>query len=320
MQLRVFRPDLKLVDIRGTMGERLDKMVSEGLDAIVIAGAGLIRLGLGDRITERISLKILKPHPLQGSLAIAVREEDRKLRELFSELNGKKTSPCVDRKASRKRVLVTGTSAKRFEGMGEILHVPMIEIRPVKSFKAVDAVIKHVKDYDGILFTSRHAVQYFLKRIEKKIKSIEVLRDKMLIVIGKTTAEELARFGLKAQCLPEEETAESMVKLLKRFPVKEKRFLIPRSDLAKDLLANALRSRGACVDPVVAYRNVCPRVKRQDLARIDEIVFTSQSTVRNFFKIHRGIPARIKVWAIGPVTKAQLNTFEVRSEILRNVP
>ena len=319
-QLLAFRPDLKLVDIRGTMEERLDKLVSENLDAIVIAGAGLIRLGLGGRITERISLKVLKPHPLQGSLAIAVRKEDPKLRELFSKLHGKKTTICIDKRSNRKRILVTGTSTKRFEKTGELLHVPMIEIRPVRNCRALDAAVGCVNDYDGILFTSRHAVRYFLERLRKKIKSVRVLRSKRLIVIGKTTADELSRFGLKAERLPEEETAESMVKLLKRSPVKGKRFLIPRSDLARDLIAEALRGRGARVDPVTAYRNVCPKAKKQDLSRIDEVVFTSPSTVKNFMKIYRGIPARIKVWAIGPVTHACLNLFKIHSEVLKNVP
>ncbi len=319
-QLLAFRPDLKLVDIRGTMEERVEKRESLGLDAIVIAGAGLIRLGLGGCISERISLNILRPHPLQGSLAVAVRKEDQRLRKLFSRIDGKRTSICVDKEANRKRVLVTGTSTKRFEKMGRIIHAPMIKIRPVKSFKAMDAAIKRVGDYDGVLFTSRHAVRYFLERLKKKTHSVRGLRSKRLIAIGKTTAGELRRFGLKAESLPEEETAESMVMLLKRSPVRGKRFLMPRSDLARDLIAEALRGRGARVDPVTAYRNVCPKAKKQDLSRIDEVVFTSPSTVKNFMKIYRGIPARIKVWAIGPVTHACLNLFKIHSEVLKNVP
>ena len=318
-QLRAYRPDLKLVDIRGTMGERLDKLFSEDLDAIVIAGAGLIRLGLGRRITERISFDILKPHPLQGSLAVAVRAEDEELRAFFGKLDGKKTSVCVDEPPVQKRILVTGTSANRFKSMGKIYHVPMIEIKPARSFKALDAAIRRMDEYDGFLFTSRHAVLYFLDRLKKKIKSVEALRPKIIVAIGKTTAEALKSFGLDAQCMPEEETAESMVKLLRNFPVKGKRFLIPRSDLARDLLVDELRKRGALVEPVTVYRNICPEIKKQDLGRIDEIVFTSPSTVKNFLKIHQDIPAHIKVWAIGPVTQAQLETSKIRSEILKNV-
>jgi hydroxymethylbilane synthase len=318
-QLRAYRPDLKLVDIRGTMGERLDKLFSEDLDAIVIAGAGLIRLGLGHRITERISFDILKPHPLQGSLAVAVRAGDEEFKTLLGKLDGKKTSVCVDEPSMRKRILVTGTSAKRFKSMGQIRHIPMIEIKPARNFRTLDAAILRINEYDGFLFTSRHAVLYFLDRLKKKMKSVEALRSKMIIAIGKTTAEVLESFGLNAKCMPEEETAESMAKLLRDFPVKGKRFLIPRSDLAKDLLVDELRKRGAHVEPVTVYRNICPKIKKQDLGRIDEIVFTSPSTVKNFLKIYQDIPARIKVWAIGPVTQAQLKTFKVHSEILKNV-
>lgn len=317
-QLRACRPDLKIVDIRGTMDERLDKLFSEDLDAIVIAGAGLIRLGLGRRITERISFDILKPHPFQGSLAVAVRAEDEELKTLFGKLNGQKTSVCIEGQAGRKRVLVTGTRSKRFESMGKIIHVPMIEIKPARSFKVLDAAILRVEDYDGFLFTSRHAVLHFLDRLKKKMKSIEALRSKRVVAIGKTTAEALKDFGLDAACIPEEETAESMAKLLCKFPVKGKRFLIPRSDLARDLLVDELRKCGAFVDPVTVYRNICPEIKKQDLGRIDEIVFTSPSTVKNFLKIHRDIPARIKVWAIGPVTQEQLKVFKIHSEVLRN--
>ena len=265
-QLRAYRPDLNLVDIRGTMGERLDKLFSEDLDAIVIAGAGLIRLGLGHRITERISFDILKPHPLQGSLAVAVRAGDEELKTLFGKLDGKKTSVYVDQPSIRKRILVTGTSAKRFKSMGKIRHVPMIEIKPARGFRALDAAIHRIDEYDGFLFTSRHAVLYFLGRLKKKMKSVEALRLKIIVAIGKTTAEALEKFGLDAKCMPEEETAECMAKLLRNFPVKGKRFLIPRSDLARDLLVDELRKRGARVDPVTVYRNICPKIKKQDLA------------------------------------------------------
>ncbi|MCM8819519.1 MAG: hydroxymethylbilane synthase, partial [Candidatus Omnitrophica bacterium] len=69
-QLRKYRNDFVIVDIRGNIEERIYKLdTSVDLDAIVIAAAGLLRLGLEHRITERIPFDILKPHPLQGSLA-----------------------------------------------------------------------------------------------------------------------------------------------------------------------------------------------------------------------------------------------------------
>jgi hydroxymethylbilane synthase len=96
-QLKRYRPDFEIVDIRGTIEERLAlldnyelRVTSYGLrnmDAIVIAACGLVRLGLEERITERIPLDILQPHPLQGSLAVMVRQDDPELSEIVSKID-----------------------------------------------------------------------------------------------------------------------------------------------------------------------------------------------------------------------------------------
>lgn len=92
--LKKFRPDFQIIDIRGTIEERLRSLdynelritshETRNLDAIIIAACALIRLGLEDRITQRIPFDILKPHPLQGRLAIVTRETDEETESLFS--------------------------------------------------------------------------------------------------------------------------------------------------------------------------------------------------------------------------------------------
>ncbi len=71
-QLKSYRGDFQIVDIRGNIEERLEKLDKEGLDAIIVAACALVRLGLEERISQRIPFEILKPHPLQGSLAVVV--------------------------------------------------------------------------------------------------------------------------------------------------------------------------------------------------------------------------------------------------------
>ena len=75
-QLKKYRDDFEIVNIRGNIEERLKLLDEARLDGIVIAAAGLIRLGLGKRITQKITFDILKPHPLQGSLAIVAKKDD----------------------------------------------------------------------------------------------------------------------------------------------------------------------------------------------------------------------------------------------------
>jgi len=89
-QLKKYRIDFQIVDIRGNVEERLEKLDKDGLDAIIVASCALLRLGLEDRITQRIPFEILRPHPLQGSLAIEVRDNDKKIINLFSKLDMRK--------------------------------------------------------------------------------------------------------------------------------------------------------------------------------------------------------------------------------------
>lgn len=75
-QLLARRPDLRIEPMRGNVDTRLRKLESEALDAVVLACAGLERLGLGDRITERIAPDALLPAVGQGTLALEAREGD----------------------------------------------------------------------------------------------------------------------------------------------------------------------------------------------------------------------------------------------------
>lgn len=78
-QLRARRPDLDVVDIRGNVDTRLRKVVDGELDAVVLAAAGLTRLGRLDAITEYLGLDGWPTAPGQGALALEVRAGDEKL-------------------------------------------------------------------------------------------------------------------------------------------------------------------------------------------------------------------------------------------------
>jgi len=73
--LRAHRPDLELVPLRGNVPTRLGRLETDGLDAVVLACAGLDRLGLADRIDERISTDTMLPAVGQGLLALETRAE-----------------------------------------------------------------------------------------------------------------------------------------------------------------------------------------------------------------------------------------------------
>jgi hydroxymethylbilane synthase len=94
-QLRHARPDLEIVSIRGNINTRLAKLDEMELDAIVLAAAGLERMGWAEKITERLSTDLCIPAVGQGALAIQCRAEDQDVREVLAVLNDTSTRRIV---------------------------------------------------------------------------------------------------------------------------------------------------------------------------------------------------------------------------------
>lgn len=96
-QLRCARPETDIVPLRGNLDTRLRKLVdpAEGLDAIILAAAGVLRLGLENRITEYLDSRIMLPAAGQGALCIEVRQSDRAVAEIVDILNHPPTALAV---------------------------------------------------------------------------------------------------------------------------------------------------------------------------------------------------------------------------------
>ncbi|WP_328329453.1 MULTISPECIES: hydroxymethylbilane synthase [unclassified Streptomyces] len=94
-QLLAVRPDLEMVPIRGNVPPRLKKIETMGLDAVVLAAAGIHRLGLGDAIGELLPLDRFPPSPGQGALGIQVREDNTALRDILAGAGDLATDAAV---------------------------------------------------------------------------------------------------------------------------------------------------------------------------------------------------------------------------------
>lgn len=86
-QLLFRRPDLKLIDIRGNVDTRLRKLVEQNLDATILAQAGLVRLGLAERITEILDPAWMFPAVGQGALGLECRTNDAATRAIVERLS-----------------------------------------------------------------------------------------------------------------------------------------------------------------------------------------------------------------------------------------
>jgi hydroxymethylbilane synthase len=89
------RPDLKVVPLRGNVGTRLAKLAAGEADATILAVAGLKRLGLANRITAPLSADEMLPAPAQGVLAVEIRADDGRMRDLLAPLDHTETAACA---------------------------------------------------------------------------------------------------------------------------------------------------------------------------------------------------------------------------------
>jgi hydroxymethylbilane synthase len=93
-QLLNLRPDLKIVPLRGNLDTRLHKLITLNLDAIVLASAGLRRMGWANRVTECFEPEVMLPAVGQGVIAIEARSQDRRIAPLVAHLNHSPTQLC----------------------------------------------------------------------------------------------------------------------------------------------------------------------------------------------------------------------------------
>ena len=94
-QLLAARPDLTLFDLRGNVNTRLEKLDAGEYDAVILAVAGLKRLGFGDRITEVLPRALCLPAVGQGALAIEARRGDHEVRKLVDFLRDEAMTDCA---------------------------------------------------------------------------------------------------------------------------------------------------------------------------------------------------------------------------------
>lgn len=209
-----------------------------------------------------------------------------------------------------KRVLYLGLDPAHARIEGEIIHCPLIEIVPrPPDDPAIANAIKLFPAYTDLLFTSKTAVNILAAYLPLYNFAIKDAATKQIAAVGRQTAASLLALDLPVTLIAEEETAEGLVAALSSLSFENRYFFWPHSSLARPVLADFLRSRGARFEACAFYDTLPQRlVNPPCLDTIDEIVFTSPSTVDAFLALIGPLPRDKILTPIGPITAAKLNT------------
>jgi uroporphyrinogen III methyltransferase/synthase len=237
-----------------------------------------------------------------------------------------------------KRIVVTrsrdqaGELIEMLEERGaEAVPAPAIRILPPDDLTALDQACLQVGTFDWIVFTSANAVDHFMDRL-LALSDVRELKGVRICTIGPFTASRLSRYGIRVDLTPPEYRAEALVDALKgNSDLEGARVLLPRADIAREIVADELRQAGVEVVDVVAYRTAAGTTDdaqgEYDIYRmlldkeIDAVTFTSASTVRNFVTMigqdqAADLLRATVVASIGPVTAEAAQQLGIATDVM----
>ncbi len=211
---------------------------------------------------------------------------------------------------------------------GQALAFPTIKITEPDEWIHCDKALHEIAAYEWIIFSSANSVHYFMQRVN----GAGVKLQSKVAVVGKRTAAEAQKHGLKVQLTPQRFTAKELLKIFEEEKPKGKRILLPASNIARDELYEGLMQLGARVNRIVCYKtipNTDVNVKEMRLKimnnEIDCLTFFSPSAFHFFMDLLGvNITAEIKkknvvLAAIGPTTALAIEKYNLSADIQPNV-
>ena len=211
--------------------------------------------------------------------------------------------PVAQRPLEGKTVLVTraaGQSSQfcdRLQQLGaQVVEMPALEIGPPSSWQGLDDAIANLQTFDWLILTSTNGVDYFFQRLAAQGKDARALAGVKIALVGKKTAASLTQQGLRADFIPPDFVADSLVA---HFPedLDGKKVLFPRVETGgRAVLVKALSAKGAEVTEVAAYQSGCPgaiappTLQALKTQRPDVITFASSKTVKCFCQLLEQTP------------------------------
>ncbi len=219
-----------------------------------------------------------------------------------------------------KRVLITRT-VKQAGSLAQLLRdeaaqpvlAPTIRLAPPLDPGPLRDAVTHLDCYGWIVFTSTNTVDAVFTEMQRVGLDARAMGHARVCAIGAKTREALAQRGVDADLVPEDARAEGIVKALQSELAEGTRLLLPRAEVGREVLPDALRKQGAEVDVVPAYRTLSPEARDAERIRalvdpneIDAVLFTSSSTVENLMGVlgdeATQMLAGVDLFSIGPIT------------------
>ena len=273
------------VTVRAPLSEIADRVAAEGLrpPAVVVFGA-----------VASVDHALLCPRPLTGRRIVVTRS-----RAGASKLAG----------------------ALRDLG-ADVYEMPLIKREEPENLREFAELVQDAHSYEWIVFTSANGVDAFFEIFYKLYDDAREIGGTKFGAVGAATAQRIKDWHFHVDLVAEEFQAKSLAATFRDYTdVENVKMLAVRPAETSGGLALELTKMGAIVDEAIAYRTVAETTDRtrarQRFAEegADLVVFTSSSTVRNFFALKLKMPKGLQFASIGPVTTGTMAEFQVKPSI-----
>jgi uroporphyrinogen III methyltransferase/synthase len=233
------------------------------------------------------------------------------------------------RPLSGRRIVVTRSRAQASKLAGalrdlgaDVYEMPLIKREPPPDLREFAELVQDAHGYEWIVFTSANGVDSFFEIFDKLYDDAREIGGARFAAVGLATAQSLKQRHYHVDLVAEDFHSDSLAETFrKETDVENVKILVVRPEETSGSLAVNLTKMGAIVDEAIAYRTV-PETEDRTRARerfleegADLVVFTSSSTVRNFFALKLPLPPNLKFASIGPVTTKTLAEFKTKPSI-----
>jgi uroporphyrinogen III methyltransferase/synthase len=218
--------------------------------------------------------------------------------------------------AKKPRILLPGTHPEKYGHLGIIVHRPLIKSVPLDDYTEADKVLHQLDEFDWVIFTSTNGVEFFFKRLNAIGLDTRTIGGAKIAAIGRTTADKLRSFGIRADMVAKLESSIGLLDEFRKISVRGRRILLVRPKAGSSVLLKGLGELEAKAAEVMVYKNIEADAEEIDFDFIDQILFTSGSTVRAFLKRYGSVPDGVKVYCLGRPTLDEADKHNMAAELL----
>ena len=280
------------------------------------------RATMGDQVTVRAPLS-----------EIAARVAAERLRPpavvVFGAVASAEHALLCPRPLTGRRIVVTRSrvGASKLAGAlrdlgADVYEMPLIKREGPENLREFAELVQDAHTYEWIVFTSANGVDAFFEIFYKLYDDAREIGGTKFGAVGAATAQRIKDWHFHVDLVAEEFHAKSLASAFRDYTdVENVKILAVRPAETSGALALELTKMGAIVDEAIAYRT---RPETEDRTRArqrfeeegaDLVVFTSSSTVRNFFALKLNLPDGLQFASIGPVTTGTLAEFQIKPAI-----